>query len=237
MEYMHFRFLPAGINAIVAIMVYGGYNQEDSVLFNHSAVDRGLFRSMFYRTFNDVEEGDQAAGTGGMSRFEKPDRDTAGLKQGNYDKLDDDGLVAPGVRVSANDVLIGKTKPMVDMISEQHTGSRRIKRKDDSVAMRSNESGIVDKVMLTTNKKGYKFCKVRVRNIRIPQVGDKFASRHGQKGTIGMLYRQEDMPFTMDGIVPDMIVNPHAIPRKTMATGGGFVSWGTSGKKVSLSVL
>jgi DNA-directed RNA polymerase II subunit RPB2 len=215
MEYMHFRFLPAGINAIVAIMVYGGYNQEDSVLFNHSAVDRGLFRSMFYRTFKDVEEGDQSSGSGGMSLFGKPERDTLGLKQGNYDKLDDDGLVAPGVRVSANDVLIGKTKPMADMIGEQQTGAqRRVRRKDDSTAMRSNESGIVDKVMLTTNKKGYKFCKVRVRNIRIPQVGDKFASRHGQKGTIGMLYRQEDMPFTMDGIVPDIIVNPHAIPSR-----------------------
>ena len=215
MEYMHFRFLPAGINSIVAIMVYGGYNQEDSVLFNQSALDRGFFRSMFYRTFNDVEEGDQATGSGSMSIFEKPTRETAGLKQGNYDKLDEDGLVAPGMRVSASDVLIGKTKPMVEMIRGQGSGDkRRVKRKDESTAMRSNESGIVDKVMVTTNKKGYKFAKVRVRNIRVPQVGDKFASRHGQKGTMGMAYGQEDMPFTQDGIVPDIIVNPHAIPSR-----------------------
>jgi DNA-directed RNA polymerase II subunit RPB2 len=212
MEYMHFRFLPAGINSIVAIMVYGGYNQEDSVLFNQSALDRGFFRSMFYRTFNDCEEGEQSSDSSSMTLFEKPTRDCTGLKQGSYEKLEDDGLVAPGSRVSSNDVLIGKTSPKTTLVDASQ--KRRIDRKDESTTMRSNESGIVDKVMITTNKKGYKFAKVRIRNIRIPQVGDKFASRHGQKGTMGMAYGQEDMPFTQDGIVPDIIVNPHAIPSR-----------------------
>jgi len=210
-KYLHFRELPAGQNAIVAIMCYSGYNQEDSVIMNQSAVDRGLFRSVFYRSYTEKEE--VKANTKGQSNtFEKPNRDTTkGMKACNYDKLDEDGFVAVGQFVTGDDVIIGMTAPLSE--ADLNPGDRYSKR-DKSQNLRASETGVVDQVMLTTNNEGFKFAKVRVRSERIPQVGDKFASRHGQKGTIGMLYRQEDMPFSSEGLSPDIIVNPHAIPSR-----------------------
>lgn len=130
----------------------------------------------------------------------------------DYDKLDADGLVAPGTVVVGDDVLIGKTVPAAVVVSSGILGQAT--KKDESKAMKSTEKGIIDHVLLSTNDKGHQFVKVRVRNIRTPNVGDKFASRHGQKGTVGMLYRQEDLPFSGEGITPDIIVNPHAIPSR-----------------------
>jgi len=217
MEFLHFRELPSGVNCVVAIMIYTGYNQEDSLILNQSAVDRGLFRSSYYRCYNDQEKAGSVGSISSLASetFEKPSFDSCrGMKHGDYKKLDEDGLVMPGDRVSGDDILIGKTAPMD---SAPGTTSRFTKR-DCSTAMKANEHGIVDNVLVSTTKEGYRFTKVRIRNIRIPQIGDKFASRHGQKGTIGMTYRQEDMPFTAEGVVPDIIVNPHAIPsRMTIA--------------------
>ena len=199
--------LPSGMNAIVAIASYSGYNQEDSVIINQSALDRGLFHSTFYRTYKNEEKKNQASGED--EKFCKPDRAiTKEMKPGSYDKLNSYGVIEPNTVVNGGDVIIGKVLPI------KNSKDPKKKYKDSSQCLRHNEKGIVDKIYVGVNGEGYRFCKVKVRCHRIPQIGDKFSSVHGQKGTIGMLYNQEDMPTSSSGIVPDLIINPHAIPSR-----------------------
>ena len=204
--------VPNGINVIVAICTYTGYNQEDSVIINQSAIDRGLFKSTFYRTYKDDEKKIQSSGQ--EERFMKPDKSlTKAMKPGVYDKLADNGFVPKNTYVDSNDIIIGKVMP----IKNKNKNDKFVYR-DISTFLRSNESGFIDEIYTNRNGDGHKFCKVRVRSERTPTIGDKFSSRHGQKGTCGMVLREEDMPFTKDGIRPDIIVNPHAIPsRMTIA--------------------
>ena len=211
MEFLKFKALPAGINAIVAIMCYTGYNQEDSVIMNQSSIDRGLFRSAFFRTYTSEQRIESKLKN---EQFEVPDRrQVSKYRMGNYGKLDCEGLIPPGTKVRGDDIIIGKTGLI--QYDEDDEKAEIIKRKTDlSEAIRPSEEGTIESVILTTNRSGYTIAKVKCRSVRIPQIGDKFASRHGQKGTIGMTYRQEDMPFSMEGITPDIIVNPHAIPSR-----------------------
>ena len=204
--------VPNGLNVIVAISTYTGYNQEDSIILNKSAVDRGLFRSTFYRTYKDDEKKLQSSGQ--EERFMKPDRSlTKGMKPGIYEKLEDNGFVKKDTYVDSNDIIIGKVMPI-----KNKNKNEKFIYKDISTFLRSNESGYIDEIYTNRNGEGHKFCKVRVRSDRIPTIGDKFSSRHGQKGTCGMVLPEEDMPYTKDGIRPDIIVNPHAIPsRMTIA--------------------
>lgn len=172
MEYLHFRELPAGQNAIVAIACYSGYNQEDSVLMNQSAIDRGLFRSIFYRTYVDQE---RKVGYMNLEQIEKPSgQETLKRRGNNYDKLDDDGFVAPGTRVTGDDILIGKTVPIPQESEELGQRTSTHTKRDSSTSMRSTEEGIIDQVMVSTNEESLKFSKVRVRSVRVPQIGDKF---------------------------------------------------------------
>ena len=208
--------LPAGQNIVVAIMTYTGYNQEDSNMINRGALDRGRYRSIFYRTYKDEERKNQSSGE--EEKFCNPDSDeTKHMKNAHYEKLAEDGFVPKDQFVTPDDVLIGKVVPLrVATGAVLPAGAK--KQRDVSKMPRNNESGYVDKVYKNRNGEGYSFVKIRVRKDRIPEIGDKFSSRHGQKGTMGMILNPEDMPQTASGIVPDIIINPHAIPsRMTIA--------------------
>jgi DNA-directed RNA polymerase II subunit RPB2 len=208
--------LPSGQNIIVAIMTYSGYNQEDSNMINRAALERGRFRSIFYRTYKDEERKNQSSGE--EERFCKPDPElTKQLKNANYDKLGADGFIPENAYANSDDILIGKVVPLrVGTGQVLPAGSKKFR--DVSRTMRNNEVGYVDKTYKNRNGEGYSFVKIRMRQDRIPEIGDKFSSRHGQKGTMGMILNPEDMPQTADGVVPDMIINPHCIPsRMTIA--------------------
>lgn len=175
MEFLHFRELPAGQNAVVAIACYSGYNQEDSVMMNQSSIDRGLFRSIYYRTYADQEK---KVGIQQLEQIEKPSsQDTLVRRGNNYDKLDDDGLVMPGTRVTGDDILVGKTVPLPEDSEEMGQRAARHTKRDSSMAMKSTEKGIVDSVMFTTNSEGFRFTKVRIRSVRVPQIGGRLSVR------------------------------------------------------------
>ena len=191
----------AGANPIVAIMTYAGFNQEDSVILNQSSIDRGFGHSTVLHTYR-TEDRCMGGAHGEKLCHPEHEQGVARKKLQAYTKLDDDGLVVPGSRVIAqHDVLIGKVVPAED-------GSFI----DTSLVARCD--GIVDRVLVTTSAEGRCIAKVRVRSYRQPDIGDKFASRHGQKGVCGMKYQQQDMPWTRDGVTPDLIMNPHAVPSR-----------------------
>jgi DNA-directed RNA polymerase II subunit RPB2 len=208
--------MPSGRNIVVAIMTYGGYNQEDSIMINKGSLDRGLFQSVFFRTYKDEEKKNQSSGE--EERFGRPDPEmTKQLRNGNYGKLGEDGFIPENTFVNSDDILVGKVVPLrVPTGMVLPAGAK--KYRDVSRTPRNNESGFVDKIFKNRNGEGYSFVKIRMRELRTPEIGDKFSSRHGQKGTVGMILEPEDMPQTASGIIPDIIINPHCIPsRMTIA--------------------
>ena len=204
--------IPSGQQVIVAIMSHTGYNQEDSLLFNKGAIDRGLFLATIYHTEKDEDK--KLFGTEEIRC--KPDKTkTKNIKFGNYDKLTPQGIMKENTLIEDRDIIIGKVIPIKE---NKNDFTKSVKFSDGSISHRTQEESYVDKNYIETNGDGYNFCKVRIRNFRKPVIGDKFSSRHGQKGTIGNIIPEEDMPFTANGLKPDIIINPHAIPsRMTIA--------------------
>ncbi|MBI2045306.1 DNA-directed RNA polymerase subunit B'' [Candidatus Pacearchaeota archaeon] len=201
---------PAGQNLIVAIMTHEGYNMEDALILNKGSVDRGVGRSFYYRPYSAVEM-NYAGGL--KDEIGVPEKDTSGYKtESAYRFLEKDGIVDPEAEINEGEVLIGKMSPP-KFLSEAREISVRTK-KESSVTMRQEERGTVESVFITEDNEGNKIVQVKTRDQRIPEIGDKFATSHGQKGVIGMIIPEEDVPFSARGIHPDVIFNPHGLPSR-----------------------
>jgi DNA-directed RNA polymerase II subunit RPB2 len=198
--------IPSGGPVIVAIMTHTGYNQEDSVLMNQGSIDRGLFQTVIYHTEKDEDKkinGDEEVRC-------KPDpAKTKGMKFGNYEKVNAKGVMPENTLVENRDIIIAKVVPI-----NRNDPTKVLKFEDQSRAYRTQEESYIDRNFLERNGEGYCICKVKVRTLRKPVIGDKFSSRHGQKGTLGNIIPERDMPFTAQGLRPDIIINPHAIPSR-----------------------
>jgi DNA-directed RNA polymerase subunit B' len=203
---------PAGQNMVIAVLSYEGYNMEDAVILNKSSIEQGLGRSSYFRPA--VAEELRYSG-GLVDDVCIPDKEVKGYKsEKDYRFLEDDGIIHAEAKVREGDVVIGRTSPPRFLSSTDEYNLASNVRRESSIAMQHGEEGIVDFVLITENEEGNKLIQVRLRDERIPEIGDKFASRHGQKGVVGLILPKSDMPFTTRGITPDIIFSPHGIPSR-----------------------
>lgn len=205
LKYINDEQIPYGVNCVVAIMSYTGYNVEDAILFNEASIKRGLFRTSYYSMYEEREDSSKISGGDSDSIFANiQSREVVGTKMGyDYSKLDEYGLIREGEQIDDKTIVIGKVKIGPSGIAL-----------DDSKKPKKGQLGYVDKSFITEGEEGFRLAKIRVREDRSPAVGDKFASRSGQKGTVGYIIPEANMPFTSQGIRPDLIINPHALPSR-----------------------
>jgi DNA-directed RNA polymerase subunit B' len=203
---------PSGQNIVVAIMSYKGYNMEDAIVLNKGSIERGMGRSTYYRP-SIAEELRYAGGL--VDEICIPDKDVKGYKsERDYRFLEEDGIIYPEAKISEGDVIIGKTSPPRFLSSLEEYNLAAGTRRESSVIVKHGEKGVVDFVLLTENEEGNKLIQARIRDERIPEIGDKFTSRHGQKGVVGLIVPESDIPFSASGIRPDLIFSPHGIPSR-----------------------
>jgi DNA-directed RNA polymerase II subunit RPB2 len=206
LEYVNNEEQPYGVNAIVAIMCYTGYNVEDAILINEGAVQRGIFRTTYFSSYETREESSKVTGMTNSKFANIEKNNVIGKKQGyDYSYLDEHGLIKENTEINEKIILIGKINS--SLVSKDVWT-------DDSVKTKKGQLGYIDKSFITLGEEGFNVAKVRVREERLPAIGDKMASRAGQKGTLGLIIPEDDMPFTEDGIRPDLIINPHALPSR-----------------------
>jgi DNA-directed RNA polymerase II subunit RPB2 len=206
LEYVNNEEQPYGVNAIVAIMCYTGYNVEDAILINEGAIQRGIFRTTYYSSYETREESSKITGLTNSKFANIEKNNVVGKKQGyDYSYLDEHGLVKENTELNEKIIVIGKINSSL---------ANKDVWTDDSVKTKKGQLGYVDKAFITHGEEGFNIAKVRVREERLPAIGDKMASRAGQKGTLGLIIPEDSMPFTEDGIRPDLIINPHAIPSR-----------------------
>ncbi len=211
-DILEFEKHPSGQNMVVALMSYQGQNMQDAIILNKGSVDRGLARSTYFRPYA-VEE---LRYSGGLTdEIGIPDKEVKGYRtEKEYKYLEEDGVVYPEAKLNAEDVIIGKTSPPRFLGELEEFSIAANIRRESSVTVKHGETGTVDAVIITENEEGNKLVQVRLRDLRIPEIGDKFASRHGQKGVVGAIIPEADLPFTASGIKPDLIFSPHSIPSR-----------------------
>lgn len=211
--YVNTMNIPPGEISILAIAVQTGFNQEDSLIFNKGSIDRGFMGSTMFKTY--VAEEKKSNSSIEDESICKPLRTypdgkikTIGMRSANYDKLDENGFIKIGETVEQNDVIIGKIVPIKDAIEGE------AQFRDASEKITKGQEGVVDWLYVNKNEGGYRIAKVRIRTHRKPVIGNKFASSHANKGTISIIFNEKDMPYTRNGIKPDMIMSPHALPKR-----------------------
>lgn len=207
LKYINNEEHPYGFNTIVAIGCYGGYNVEDSILFNEGSIKRGMFRTTYYNMYETREESSKVGNTTIDSKFANiEDYNVIGLKPGyDYSNINRYGLIQENTIMDDKKVVIGK------ITNNTNKPGTYI---DNSITPKKGQLGYVDKSFITDGEEGFRIAKVRIREERLPAIGDKFCSRCGQKGTVGQIIPEANMPFTESGIRPDIIINPHALPSR-----------------------
>ena len=211
-EVFNYNAHPTGQNFTIAVMSYEGYNMQDAIIINKGSIDRGLGRSTYFKPFSAVE----LRYSGGlMDEIGVPNKEVKGYRsERDYRYLEDDGIVYTEAQVGPEDVILGRTSPPRFLGSLEEFNVAANTRRESSIALGEGIQGVVDMTFLTENEEGNRLIQTRLRELRIPEIGDKFASRHGQKGVIGMLVPHVDMPFSSRGITPDIIFSPHSIPSR-----------------------